>query len=395
LTILARDRKLFLALLFNFGIFGTTVAIIGAAVPKVISQFEWSYLSTGMVVSASSVGYFASSFISGLLIHRLGAKRVLLLGLFLQACGLACFGASPSVVVNLAAALMMGLGQGGTEVVTNFCVVRMETPGQSRLMNLMHAAFPVGAIAGPIMIGGLIAAGRSWQWVFRGMSVACLAMAGGFAVLSFGGMNATGQERGSARMPSLLQSPLLVFLALTIFLYVGSEIGVSAWIGEYYVKVLGTSASTGAYMVSVFWAGILVGRLLVSMAYRSSRQAELLLSVCALSVLSLAGSLSIGSPLPAGLGFLTCGLLFSAIYPVVMSLTGQHFEGAQGMAIGIVSTAGGVGSFVSPFAMAAVANTYGIQTGFIFYVATALGMAATAVGVLYLVRKDGGPGGQG
>lgn len=390
---LASNRKLFLVLLFNFAIFGTSLTIIGAAVPKVIRQFEWSYLSTGVVISATSVGYFASSFVSGLLIHMFGAKRVIVLGLLIQTCGLAFFGVSPDVLVNLLAALLIGLGQGGTEVVTNFCVVRMEKPGQSRLMNLMHAAFPVGAILGPVLIGWLIATGRSWQQMFRAMSLACLAMAGGFSLFSFGDMNTEGEQREQARVPRLMRNPLLLFLFLTIFLYVGSEIGVSAWIGEYYVKVFGSSASMGAYMVSVFWLGILAGRLSVSIAYRGYRQAELLLSVCCLSALSLAAALSMGSPLTAGAGFLVCGLMFSAVYPVVMALTGQHFESAQSVAIGIVSTAGGVGSFASPFAMAAIANAYGIRTGFLFYIGTTVGMVASAIAVLYLVRQGERPGG--
>ncbi len=382
-----------MVLLFNFAIFGTSLTIIGAAVPKVIRQFEWSYLSTGVVISATSVGYFASSFVSGLLIHMFGAKRVIVLGLLIQTCGLAFFGVSPDVLVNLLAALLIGLGQGGTEVVTNFCVVRMEKPGQSRLMNLMHAAFPVGAILGPVLIGWLIATGRSWQQMFRAMSLACLAMAGGFSLFSFGDMNTEGEQREQARVPRLMRNPLLLFLFLTIFLYVGSEIGVSAWIGEYYVKVFGSSASMGAYMVSVFWLGILAGRLSVSIAYRGYRQAELLLSVCCLSALSLAAALSMGSPLTAGAGFLVCGLMFSAVYPVVMALTGQHFESAQSVAIGIVSTAGGVGSFASPFAMAAIANAYGIRTGFLFYIGTTVGMVASAIAVLYLVRQGERPGG--
>jgi len=388
----AGNRRLFLVLLFNFAIFGVTVAIIGATVPKVIRQFEWSYLSTGMVVSASSVGYFASSFVAGLLIHRVGTKKVLVSGILIQACGLAFFGVSPTVIANLAAALMMGLGQGGTEVVTNFCVVRMEKPGQSRLMTLMHAAFPVGAILGPVLIGWLIAAGRSWQEMFRAMSVVCLAMAGGFAFLSFGSLDAKREEPGHARVPGLMRSPLFLFMVLTILLYVGSEIGVSAWVGEYYVKVFGSPASTGAYMVSVFWAGILAGRLLVSIGYRGYRQAELLLFVCCLSAVFLAAALSMESPLTSGAGFLACGLVFSAIYPVVMALTGHHFENAQSMAIGIVSTAGGVGSFASPFAMAAIANAYGIRTGFLFYIATTVGMVASAAAVLYLVRRGKRPG---
>ena len=61
----AVHRRLFGVLLFNFLVFGISVTIYGAIVPTVIREFEWSYLATGVVLAAASVGYFASSFISG------------------------------------------------------------------------------------------------------------------------------------------------------------------------------------------------------------------------------------------------------------------------------------------------------------------------------------------
>ncbi len=378
-------QRLFFALLANFVVFGVTVTILGATVPKVIRQFGWSYLVTGAILSSTSVGYFLSTFASGFLIRRLDHKRVILLGLFLQAAGLAVFGAVPDVFVNLIAAVSLGLGQGATEVVTNSCVARLERPGQSRLMSLMHAAFPLGAISGPLLIGWLISVGRSWQVLYRGMAGMSLLLAGGLYLVSFKTIGRVERE-DDERSPTigLLRNPLLLFLFLTIFLYVGSEIGVSSWVSEYYVKVFGTSVSAGAYMVSVFWFGVLVGRLSVSLGYSGYRQAELLLFLSTVSLLSLVASLMLKAQVMAAFGFLMTGLGYSAIYPVIMAIVGENFKRGQSVAIGIVSTGGGLGSFSFPFIMAAIANSYGIRSGLWFYVATTLGIVIGAAIVLWL-----------
>jgi len=279
--ILEKNKGLFIALLANFAIFGVTVTIFGATVPKIIRVFGWSYLVTGAILSGSALGYFISSFISGFLVHRYGPRVVLLTGLLLQALGLAAFGAVGNAIVNLGAVLCLGFGQGATEVVTNVCVARMERPGQSRLMSLMHAAFPVGAIMGPLVVGWLIASSFSWKLMYRAMALLSLVMAGVLSTFEFEGLRTEDEKtHQSHRVSALIRCPLLVFLCITIFLYVGSEIGVSSWVAEYFVKFFEVGVSEGAYMVSVFWAGIMTGRLLVSYAYRGYRQAELLVGLC-------------------------------------------------------------------------------------------------------------------
>jgi fucose permease len=383
------QRGLFIALLLNFIIFGFTVTIFGATVPTIIRQFDWSYLATGIVLSASAVGYFVSSFVSGFLIQRLGPKKVVIIGLLLQVVGLGLFGSNGSVIFNLLATFLVGMGHGGTEVVTNFCVVRMEKPGQSRLMNLMHAAFPVGAILGPVFVAWLVGTGQVWQLVFRSMSVTTLLFAVGFSFLNFQVVKYDDEEGGDRpRLGKLLGHPLLIFLFLTIFLYVGSEIGVSSWISEYYVKVFGSSPSSAAYMVSIFWGGILIGRLVTSLLYHGVRQAELLLALSCVAFGSLLVSIMLGDPIIAGAAFFVSGLGYSVIYPVDMAIVGERFKKGQSVALGFVSTGGGIGSFSFPFIMAAIANAFGIKNGFWFYVITTLAMAVSAGIVLWLVRNS-------
>ncbi len=382
----SRFCSLYFTMLFNFVLFGVTITIIGATLPKIIREFDWSYIATGFVVSAAPFAYFGSTFVSGILLHKLKPKQVVVGGLVLQAFGLAFFATHPVVVLNLLLNLLIGLGQGSTEVVVNFSVVRIERSGQSRLMNLMHAAFAVGAIVGPFAVGMIMDAGLSWQIFYRLMALVSILMAGTLSLLPFSRLGEEDEEHGQhPRVVELVRHPLLILSFLILFLYVGTEIGVSSWVAEYYVKFLRTPESTGAYMVSIFWLGLLIGRLGLS-GYRGRRQAEMVFILASTCTVALSFVMLMKDPLLAGFGFFMTGLGFSAIYPLVIALVGKYFKRGQGAAIGFVATGGGIGMFAFPFIMSTIADTFGLRHGFFFYIALDVLMVLLTCAVIWRVR---------
>ena len=383
-------RLLYWALLSNFVLFGITLTIIGATIPKIIRTFNWSYTLTGIVLASGSVGYFSSSFLSGFLMKKIGSKRILVGGLFLEALGLLLFARHPSALFNLSLTFLLGVGQGGTETVTNINVIQMEKEGESRLMNLMHAAFCLGAIIGPFITGRLIATGL-WQVAYRFSSSACFLMGCAFLFLSFAHIR---QEKldtqGGFKTLKLLFNPLLVLFFLILFLYVGTELGTSVWVAEYYVEILGTSASIGASIVSLFWAGLLLGRLSISFWYKERSLSGLLIFLASLCTISLFGAISVKNPWFAGCGFFMAGLGYSAIYPVVMALVGQHFQHGQSVAVGFAGMGGGIGSFMFPFLMAFISDHFGLRRGFLFYASVNVLMVALTIVVTiveFLIRR--------
>ncbi len=382
-------RGVFYALLFSFSIFGVSLTIIGATLPKIIADFSWSYISTGIVLSAGSIGYFASSFISGILLHKLGPRRVIVMGLALQFLGLLFFASTPFVVLNLLFYLVIGFGQGGTEVVVNFSVVRMEKGGQSRLMNLMHAAFSVGAVVGPYLVIMLMRAELGWQTIYRIMGFVSLIVAGIFLFLPFSRLTA-GAEKADrqVQVKNLIGSPVLILSFLILLIYVGSELGVSNCVSEYYVRYFGSSANTGAFMVSIFWLGLLAGRLATSFFYKGSRPESVALGLAITCTVSLTFALFMKSPIMAGIGFCLAGLGYSAIYPLIMALVGRRFSEAQGAAVGFAATGGGIGSFVFPFIMSTLAQAFGIHNGFFFYIALNILMVGLISAIIRQARKS-------
>jgi fucose permease len=376
------ERRLLLLFLAAFTVFGCAFTIVGAALPQIIRTFRWSYALTGLVVSASAIGYFVSSFACGFLVERIAPRRVIIAGLLLGAAGMALFARSPSPWVNLLLGLAIGLCQGAIEVVTNLEVVHMEAEGQSRIMNLVHSFFCVGAIAGPFAVGALVESGLP-------VTLAVFAAAGGLAAvlaLLFG--LARFPRVQAARRPGeprahLFRQPLLVALSAFLLLYVGAELGVSTWVSEFFVTALGASASAGAFMVSLFWSGLLAGRLAISLAYHGTRQERVVLGLTVLAAASLVAALALRRPELVAAGIFLTGLGFSGLYPLVIAMVGTHFR--TGVALGAAATGGGIGSFTFPFVIAVLAQGLGIRAGFWLSAGLSVGLALLAVTVTRMV----------
>ncbi len=376
-------RRLYFLLLTCFALFGLIFTVAGAALPQIIASFGWSYTVTGLVLAASSVGYFLSSFLSGLLAQRFHPRQVMVVGLVLGAIGLSLFARWPSPWWNLLLSLGIGLCQGAIEVVADLEVIYIEQKGQSRLMNLMHAAFCVGAIIGPSAVGYILAARFPLVSVFIASAIISAVLAVLFAVAPFP-QGKHRQKQAGRTEAGLFRQPLLLLMTAALLVYVGTEIGVSSWSSVYVAKVLEVPASVAAFAVALFWLGLLVGRLAISFGYRGNRQELLMLGLSLLSAAALVGVLLARPPAAVAAAIFAAGLGCSGFYPLGMSLLGKHFK--SGVAVGTAATGGAAGSIAFPFLMALISQSVGIRNGFWFYLGMNIVLVALAASLVRLVR---------
>jgi len=385
-TLDAPTRRLYFLLLTGFIFFGIIFTITGAALPHVIRTFAWSYAVTGLVLAASSGGYMLSCFVNGFLVQRYAPKLILIAGLVLGAACMAFFLRWPSPWLNLALNFGIGLGQGCLEVVINLEVIHMERGGQSRLMNLIHACFCVGAVIGPAAVGYILKEDVPLPTIYVISAGLFLFLALLVVIVPFPRVVAEKeQEAGSGA--HLLRNPLLLLITAALLTYVGTEIGVSSWSSEYSVNVLAVPASLAALAVSLFWLGLLAGRLAISVAYKGSRQDRLMLGLSVFGSLSLVGMLLARSVPGLAIAVFAAGLGSSGFYPLGMSLLGRHFK--SGVAVGTAATGGAAGAIAFPLLMAVVSQRVGIRSGFWFYFALALLLVAISSALVGMVRFRG------
>jgi len=389
-----RLRPLFLALFAVFILFGMSMTIIGATLPKILADYQWSYIIAGTVLGAGAVAYFLTTFAAGYLVSHWGAKKTILLGIVLNTCGLAFFAATPDAFTNILLSALIGVGQGCVEIGVNWATLRIDRDNTGRPMNLMHGAFAVGAILGPLAVGALISSGLHWTSVYRGMALifASLIVLMGLIAMPLAAHQVAEHEDTPARLSA---NPAYWLSFFALFLYVGVELGVSNWVAEYFVSVFAYSPAASAMLVSLFWAGLLAGRFGVPIPYKGDRQdlvlvwfsATAMLSVLLLSALGFTTPGAITSELGQVLVFFA-GLGCSIYYPAIITLLGKCFPHAQSQAIGFAATGGGIGAFVFPFFMSAMSQHWGIRIGFATYGVFAIAMTAIAASLAIVAAKE-------
>lgn len=389
-----RFRALFLSLFALFTLYGTSFTIIGATLPKILADFHWDYLAAGIVLGAGAVTYFLSTFAAGHLIKHWGPKPTILLGLVLDVVGLSFFATSPDPLGNALLSALIGLGQGAVEVGVNWATLRIDTHHTGRPMNLMHGAFAVGAILGPLAVGLLMQSGLAWTVVYRGMAVifALLAVLTAFTRLPPAEPSSAEHDEARERLSA---NPAYWLSFVALFLYVGVELGVSNWVAEYFVAVFAYAPDASAMLVSLFWLGLLAGRFGVPLLYKGSRHDAVLVGLSALATAAIILLTLLGhatpSPVVINIGkalVFLAGLGCSIYYPTVITLLGKCFPHAQSQVIGFAATGGGIGAFVFPFLMSAIAQNWGIRAGFATYGVFAVAMTAVGVWLAVIARQQ-------
>lgn len=114
-----RYRGLFAALFAAFTIFGMSMTIIGAALPKILDSFGWTYFEAGLVLAANAIAYFSFTFIGGYAIRYIGPRWTVVTGLSISALGLMFFASTPDPLTNILLAALIGVGQGFVEITVN------------------------------------------------------------------------------------------------------------------------------------------------------------------------------------------------------------------------------------------------------------------------------------
>lgn len=381
-----RFRLIFAALFGVFMVFGTSMTIIGAALPKILTSFGWNYFVAGLVLAANSIAYFTFTFVGGYLVKHFGPKRTMLAGLAIGALGMLFFAATPDPMTNILLSAFMGIGQGCVEISVNWATLRLDTARTGRPMNLMHGAFAVGAIVGPLALGLLVRGGYDWVAIYRWMSACYAIMA--LLILGLPMAFSTATHAAPAGEARLGSHPAYWLGFVALFFYVGVELGVSNWVAEYFVSTLSYPAAASGLLVSVFWAGLLAGRFGVPLFYHGQRQDVVLMGFSVLATLAIAGLcllsfVTLGAAttkVGVTLVFLS-GLGCSIFYPAVITLLGGCFPRAQSQAIGFAATGGGIGAFVFPFAMSALAQGWGLRAGFATYAVFGVAMTVAALGL--------------
>ena len=167
-------------------------------------------------------------------------------------------------------AIPLGFGAGFVEIFGSILIAHSEKPNSSKLQNLFHVFFCVGAISAPPIVAAMLYLNMPWQHVFILFGLFILLVLYAFFLLTRKGLTNAGHsvQKENNYSTSLLKDSLFILLAATLLIYLVCESLVACWVAAYFEKQLLCSVHSAALRLGVFWGGVIFGRLVILLVPR-------------------------------------------------------------------------------------------------------------------------------
>jgi len=360
---------------------------IGPFVGLAKDEFE---LTPSVAMLIPFIGFLMFGLLSipiGVLQDRKGKRFILLLGLLIALIGLVIpsFGLS-SFELFLLTILLLGAGSAILQVAGN-PIMRDVSPEGKYARNLSFGQFikAIGSLSGPLI--PLAAArwfGMDWSVIFPIYSIFIA------ATIIVIGMTRIKERKYSDAKPttfasafSLLNNKFVLFMVLSIFMYVGAEVCMSSGLPLYLDKQFGIDIQTlGVAGSGFFFVALMTGRFLGTVILNWISAKHFLVITAIISIVGILG-LFIQSQTIALISIFVIGLGFANVFPLVFSIAVDSMPERTNDLAGLMITAIVGGAFI-PLLMGGVAKYVGIVAGFLVPILCFVFILSVAV---YATRK--------
>lgn len=332
-------------------------------------QFDLSNFTAQMVAFAGFIMFGILSVPVGVFQDKRGKKFVLIMGLSIMLAGVLIptavgFSTFPLFLLTV---LLLGAGATILQVAGNPLMRDVSEEGKySRNLSLAQFVKAIGSLSGPLIPVIAARAGLSWRVMFPIFSAAIVLTLLSAATLRVDTATVAGHETATFRSSlALLKNGYVAMMVLSIFLYVGAEVSVSANVPIYLKDRFNIDiAKTGLLGTGLFFAALIIGRFSGGVVLTWIKPKVFFIITCLLSILGLLGLFAPGQAVAVA-GFFLTGLGFANIFPLVFSITVDKMPDDANALSGLMVTAIVGGAFLPPLMGFVAVATHSVQTAFL------------------------------
>jgi fucose permease len=377
---LSGQAKTFDALaMYAFVVLGLPDGMIGTAWPAVRRGFHAPLEDLGIVLLVSTFGAIASSSVAGVLLGRLGIRRMIMLAGSIAALGAVGIVVSPVLWAFVLSGTGIGVAAGFLDSSVNTAVALAK---RNRLLNMLHGSYGIGTTIGPLVITAALLAG-SWRPGYGVLLAVELVMVGGWWLagrrlearatedkpMGEAPTQAVAAERvpaGSAapeRVRSRSRLVVTVALGLVVFMvYTGFEVSAGQWEPSFDRGPLHMGTGPTGLATFGYWGALTLARFALAAPRRPLSQAGIVRWGC---IVALGGAVLVWwrpSSVVALLGLVVIGGALAGIFPALVALTPSRVgEEMARHVIGWQIGAAGIGGSAISAAFGAIFQHYGLR----------------------------------
>lgn len=376
------DPRVIRAIRANDGLmilYGISVVMIGTTLPEIISTFGLSLAQAGLIVAMQNAGGIAVLLAGTFLADRVSKPIAVAVSFLAVGALLITIGVAPTYTWLLLLFFISGIAIRALDTMLNAFTGALAGESRSRIINLLHMFFGVGALGGPLLAQLAMSGGLSWRYVY--------VVIGGSHALFLGGLllyvphymrtpddpahsdGTADSDRSSVADPRTTTARLIssgpILLGVLLMVYAVHQTGATTWIPHYLRSTRGVSPIVASAALSLYWVGIIAGRFAASRLADRFGAIRLLVAGSALGGVLLVPALMFGNGAVATAGFLTAGILTGATIPLTLTIAYAVFPGGEGSVTALLSMFMLVGRIAGPWAIGKVGDLIGLDASIV------------------------------
>ena len=352
------------------GVFHT---LLGAALPAIRSSFGIDVVRSGILGSAAWFGFTMVVLAGGALSDCIGRRRILILACSIMGICSVLLAMIRAYWINGILFALIGGGTGMIVSTSSALVMELFPRKEGMMMNVHHFFYALGAIAGPLAMGAVLAKGGQWESIYRMAGILMLVLGGAFLFMKVSGEERPLCQDRASPWGILRKRNLLILVLITLF-GMGAQNGISYWLVSFLKEIRGFPILLSGLGLSLFSIGMAAGRLVSGWLAAHHGNTKVLLTL--FITLHLGLFLLLHVVVEVGILFVCflLGMGCSGLFPGLLALGGLNFSRWAGTTMGLLGTAAGVGSTVMPWLMSVASKRTSLRTG--FYTAQLVGFVA-------------------
>lgn len=335
------------------------IDIIGVATGYIKQDFGLTDFVAQFLPMMVLLWFFVLSVPIGVLQDKYGKRNMLNIGMLLQAVGLGLPFVHYSFGMMFASFILLGIGNTVIQVSAN--PLLQDVSPEDKLASYMSTSQFVKAIisfSGPIIASFMASHYGNWKLVFAVYGLTSLLAA---FWLSMTPIKESKPDRKPASFAScfgLLKNRFVAFMALSIFLIVGTEVAINTNIANILIAKYGLTLDKAVIGISWFFAGETISRFLGAIILNWIKPRVFLLLTTLLALLGVVGVFLAPSNTVAFVSILVIGLGAGNLFPIIFTMALAKMPDRANEISGLLIMAVSGGAFI-PLAMGYVSTVFG------------------------------------
>src|SRR5580704_158620 len=344
---------LILAAILAIFVYGMIAAMLGTILPDLSGRFKLTPKQNGTIAFCQALGLIIASVSVGPLIDYEGKKVGMVLGLALITIALALLPRASGFGTTAAYLFLLGIGGGIIVTAANALASDVNAEHRGTTLNLLNLFFGLGGLATPFISANLLSRNSMrLLYLVAGLTGVTLVI----NIITPMPPPSGAKSFVLSQVGDVVGRPQLWLLALFLFLYVASEVGVWNWLVQHLIAQ-GIPESRALNVLSLGFAlGLLIGRVGVSRVLISVPALTVTLAASVLMLITTYLMLQTKDPKVAWILVFLAGVAMAPVFPTTLAIVGDRFPIMTATATGIVITSGWIGLAVSSRIIGSIAG---------------------------------------